>query len=233
MSIIGKRLAWDTRLATAYDRTASAMTETLYSSLRETLGADLFQGLAGGGLILDAGCGPGRFMARLAQDAPQATVVGLDFSSTMIGLAAARLATLKTDRCHLIQGDTHHLPFTDGSFEAVISTCVLKYWTTTAVACLNEMHRVGKPHAAIILVEMNPEATKEEKDNWKRQLALWLRGRPLQALVRQWLFEHILLPKSLSISDLERLARSANFSSIDIRALRGCPFIAATMRKSE
>ncbi len=231
INVAWQRRAWDGLFAKAYDRIAKDLTEGLYVSLRETFETKVFPELPRESLVLDAGCGPGHFLARLARDVPEATVLGFDLSATMLGLAAATRATSGLRRCHLIQGDIHHLPFADGSVDLVLSTTSLKYWADP-VACLNEMHRVGKPHATIVLVEMNPEATKEEKDFRKLQLAQSLPGRPIQKLVRKWVFEHLLLANSPSLGQIERIARTSNFSDIDLGTVPGYPFLRVIMKKT-
>lgn len=55
--------------------------------VREALGAEP------GERILDVGCGPGFYCAELAQEVrPSGSVVGVDFSAPMLGLAARRCA---------------------------------------------------------------------------------------------------------------------------------------------
>ncbi|OGL20418.1 MAG: hypothetical protein A3F92_11110 [Candidatus Rokubacteria bacterium RIFCSPLOWO2_12_FULL_71_22] len=229
MSLAWSRIAWDRRFARRYDATSSQLAEGLYAALRETLRASLFPGLVSGSRVLDAGCGPGHVTARFAQDAPQATVFALDFSSTMLGLAAATLARTGIPHYHLIQGDIHRLPFPDRSLDAVLSTASLKNWADPVVG-LKEIHRVAKPNAPVALAEVNREATRDEKDAWKRQLARSVPGGPLARLVRTWAFEHVIVARSVGPGDVLKILRQTDFIDVDVRSVRGYPFLLATMR---
>jgi len=181
MSYVWSRAAWDTLFASAYNRTASVLIAGPYASLTKTLRTDSGMALAAlppGSVLLDAGCGPGHVTVRLARDAPQATVIGLDFSATMLGLGAVTLAASKASNWRLIQADSHHLPFVDGRADLVLSTGALKNWVDP-VACVNERYWVAKPHATVVLAEVNRDATRADKDAWKRHLETALPRRPM------------------------------------------------------
>ena len=75
-----------------------------------------------GALVLDAGCGAGRF-AEVALDAG-ATVVALDYSSAV---DACWSTFAFHPRLHLVQGDIYHLPFAPGTFDFVYSFGVLQH----------------------------------------------------------------------------------------------------------
>ena len=234
MSLVWSRVAWDALFARAYNRTASKLIEGPYTSLAETLRTDFgiaLDALPRGSVVLDSGCGPGHVTVRLARDLPQATVVGLDFSATMLGLGATTLAASKTRNWHLIQGDSHHLPFGEGSFDLVLSSGALKNWADP-VACLNEMYRVAKPNATVVLAEVNREATREEKDSWKRNLERVLAGRPIGRRVRTWVFENIVLRTSFGPRDVEAIAGKTSFRDIRLGPVRGYPLFLALMRKA-
>jgi ubiquinone/menaquinone biosynthesis C-methylase UbiE len=234
MSFVWSRAAWDTLFARAYNRTASKLIAGPYASLTDTLRTDFgmaLDALPRGSVVLDAGCGPGHVTVRLARDAPQATVVGLDFSATMLGLGAATLAASKTGNWRLIQADSHHLPFGEGRFDLVLSTGALKNWADP-VACLNEMYRVAKPNAIVVLAEVNRDATREDKDSWKRHLERALPRRPMGRRVRTWFFENIVLRTSFGPGDVEAMARKTSFRDIHLAAVRGYPFFFALMKKT-
>jgi SAM-dependent methyltransferase len=63
-----------------------------------------FRQQAGGGLVIDLGCGPGRYLAQIA-----APVVGLDVSASMLRLA-------KSQGDPVVRADLESLPFSDRSF---------------------------------------------------------------------------------------------------------------------
>ena len=84
------------------------------------------------GTILDAPCGTGRLLPGLAQRAT--TLVGLDVSDSM-------LAEAKNDAALTLRGDVHHLPFADGTFDAVV--------------CCRLLHHLADPaDLAVVVAEL-------------------------------------------------------------------------------
>ncbi|MGH7797306.1 MAG: methyltransferase domain-containing protein [Candidatus Binatia bacterium] len=81
-------------------------------------GKDFFRGKIGA----DIGCGEGRFLY-CAQEFG-AEMVGLDLSE---GVEVARNNTAESARCHVVQGDIHHLPFKPGVFDFAYSIGVLHH----------------------------------------------------------------------------------------------------------
>src|SRR5205085_12497931 len=63
--------------------------------------------------VLDAGCGTGGLLAKLAAKQPQAMVVGLDADQ-----AACTRAIAKSAR-PVCRGSVNALPFSDGAFSAI------------------------------------------------------------------------------------------------------------------
>jgi SAM-dependent methyltransferase/uncharacterized protein YbaR (Trm112 family) len=87
------------------------------------LGVDELHSLEGR-LVLDAGCGGGRFMAA-AREYGVADVVGLDLSEG--GLLHAQTLLDGIDGVHLVQGDLTRPPFRSGAFDIIYSIGVLHH----------------------------------------------------------------------------------------------------------
>ncbi len=87
------------------------------------LGIDDLQSLEGR-VVLDAGCGGGRFMAAV-RDYGVADVVGLDISEG--GLLHAQALLDGLDGVHLVQGDLTRPPFRSDIFDVVYSIGVLHH----------------------------------------------------------------------------------------------------------
>lgn len=92
-----------------------------------------------GKVILDVGCGTGSLASPLV---PGNTVVGVDISSEMLGLASA------SHRPALARGEA--LPFLDSVFDAVLGIEVLQH-VRNLRPFVAEMTRVVKPAGAIVL----------------------------------------------------------------------------------
>ncbi len=94
-----------------------------------------------GGAVLEVGPGPGLLLAELAARSSQA--VGVDLSAGMLRQASRRLRRAQLAP-RLGRGDATALPFTSGSFDAVVTTFTLSAIPDGAAA-VSEMARVLKP----------------------------------------------------------------------------------------
>ena len=101
------------RIPFGLGRVCEAIGESARLSGRET--ADL--------QILDAGCGTGQFIARLAAEVR--FIVGLDGSAGMLQTARARAGNLA--RAALLRGSVLALPYADRSFDGVLNNQVLHH----------------------------------------------------------------------------------------------------------
>lgn len=86
---------------------------------------DLRKGL----LVLDAGCGNGRFTNQAAQTG--ADVIGIDLGK---GVLSAFKHTRGLPNCHIVQGDIFRLPFSSHIFDRIFSIGVLQHTGDTAAA---------------------------------------------------------------------------------------------------
>lgn len=93
------------------------------------------------GHVLEAGCGTGLILRRLAVGARRA--VGLDLSAGMLSWARSRALTV-------VQGSVDALPFTSGTFDAVVSFKVLAHVPAIAET-LVELARVTRPGGHLVL----------------------------------------------------------------------------------
>ncbi|WP_070121433.1 class I SAM-dependent methyltransferase [Bacillus marinisedimentorum] len=109
--------------------------------------------------ILDAGCGTGRTAAYLA-DHSDTLVTAVDAHPLMIKKAKARFPEEKPNMT-ILQADITALPFTNASFDAILSESVVIF--TDIRASLDEFTRVLKPGGKLILNEMTSEAALPEQ----------------------------------------------------------------------
>jgi SAM-dependent methyltransferase len=97
------------------------------------------------GVLLDAGCGTGGFLARLAAARAGARLAGLEYHPD-----AARRATRKSGAA-VAAGDINRLPFPNAAFGAVVSVDVLCHRAVDEAATLAELHRVLQPGGTLLL----------------------------------------------------------------------------------
>ena len=129
-----------------YDRLA-AVEERMwwFRALHDNLIAALAGAVTAPSRILDAGCGTGGLLLRLARALPDAALVGLD-----IDLGAAAVARGKSGRAICV-GSVSALPFADASFDAILSADVLCHSGVDERATLGAFRRCLKPGGAIVL----------------------------------------------------------------------------------
>ena len=98
-------------------------------------------------LILDVGCGTGVLEEDIG-DALGATVVGLDLTKEMLGIAQSkRIMCLEA----LVLGDAECLPFAAESFDSVLSGYVVKY--CNRLNFVEQIYRVLKPGGRLVLYD--------------------------------------------------------------------------------
>ena len=110
------------------------------------LHARLLAALAGSaGPVLDAGCGTGGFLAALRAEQPHTAVCGVEWAA-----AAAARAAEKSDAM-IVRGTVNALPFSPGSFGAVVSADVLCHAAVQPDAALAELWRVLRPGGRVVV----------------------------------------------------------------------------------
>jgi demethylmenaquinone methyltransferase / 2-methoxy-6-polyprenyl-1,4-benzoquinol methylase len=102
--------------------------------------------------VLDVATGPAGVALQLAART-KAAIVGIDMSDDMLGAGAKNVgAAGLDDRISLVLGQGEHLPFPDGTFDAVTFTYLLRYVADPA-ATIAELVRVVRPGGVIANLE--------------------------------------------------------------------------------
>jgi arsenite methyltransferase len=115
--------------------------------VHEALGAEP------GERILDAGCGPGFYVAEtLDRVGPSGSVVGVDASAPMLAVAAKRCEDHANVAFH--EGDVTALPVPDSDFDRVLSVQVLEY-VADIPAALGELFRVLRPGGRALIWDVD------------------------------------------------------------------------------
>lgn len=91
------------------------------------------------GLVLDAGCGTGRYSAAWRQLHPSATVVGVDINRAILTTGQVEGAAP-----HRVNGSLESLPFGSGAFDVVMCRGVIQH-TANPRQALRELLRICKP----------------------------------------------------------------------------------------
>jgi len=95
--------------------------------------------------VLDAGCGTGGFLTRLAASAADADAFGLELDAVACGVARAK------SRCPVAVGTINALPFADQSFDVIVSADVLCHAGVEERAALAGLRRCLRPGGVLVL----------------------------------------------------------------------------------
>ena len=111
--------------------------------------------------VLEIGFGTGHSLVALARAVgPKGKVFGLDLSDHMVKQAKANLARAAVlERAKLRCGDAAHLPYKEGSIDAVFMSFTLELFDTPDIPrVLSECKRVLRPGGRIVVVGMSKDA---------------------------------------------------------------------------
>lgn len=124
--------------------------------------------------VLDVGCGPGFYVAELAERVGGAgAVVGVDISPAMLAVAARRCEGLANVALH--EGPATALPVEDSSFDAALSVQALEF-VEDVDAALAELHRVLRPGGRLVVWDVDWSTVSwqsADPDRMARVLRAW------------------------------------------------------------
>ena len=149
--------------------------------------------------ILDAGCGPGFYVAEtLERVGPQGSVAGVDASEAMLAVAARRCEGRGNVSFH--EGDVTALPVPDSDFDRALSVQVLEY-VADIPAALGELLRVLRPGGRLLIWDVDwatvswhsrdPARMERFLAAWDEHLADPSLPRTLAARMREAGFEDV------------------------------------------
>ncbi len=165
------------------------------------------------GCVLDAGCGTGGLLARLAARRPNLRAVGLEWSGP------AALRAVAKSGVPVVRGSVNALPFADASFDAAVAADLLCHAAVDPPLALAELRRVLRPGGRLIvnmpayawLASAHDRRVHNVRRCTARQLAAMLRDAGF-ARVRTRYWNGLLLP--LMVAQRKLLARRADASDV-------------------
>lgn len=101
------------------------------------------------GLYLDIGCGTGNYLKALTDKG--LTFYGIDPSETMLLQAKE-----KNPQTNFIKANSENIPLPDNHFNGAIAILTIHHWENILTG-LNEINRVLKPNAKLVLFSFTPE----------------------------------------------------------------------------
>jgi SAM-dependent methyltransferase len=121
---------------------------------------------SGSGRVLDAGAGSGRSTLMVLLSRPHATVVALDRFTGYYGIVDNTPDRLRANakaagadaRVEVKVGDMRDMPFSDDSFDGVVSVAAIDHLNQEGIAkALAEVTRVLRPDGQFLLEVVNPD----------------------------------------------------------------------------
>ena len=124
--------------------------------------------------ILDIGCGPGFYVRELLDVVgPSGSIVGVDASPDMLGLARQRCEGHRNVTFR--EGNATALPVDDGDFDAALSVQVMEY-VPDLPAALAEIHRALRPGGRALIWDVDWGTVwwhTADPDRMRRVLSAW------------------------------------------------------------
>jgi len=112
----------------------------LYRRVAEDIGA-----LAPIGALLDVGAGTGQLACEAARRGLAREIVGVDEAAAMVARSSENARRQGVaQRARFDVGDVRQLPYSDGSFDLIVSTLSLHHWPEVEQP-LRELYRVLRP----------------------------------------------------------------------------------------
>jgi ubiquinone/menaquinone biosynthesis C-methylase UbiE len=153
--------------------------------------------------ILDIGTGPGQLLLAMRKIIPDARIIGVDISHAMVAWAQRNINKCGYDnQVEVRLAGANDLPFTEGSFDRVVSTGSLHHWKDP-IGALSELYRVLRPDSYALLYDLVRDIPKAICEDIRARF-----GNFHFALL--WL--HSLEEPFLNAKEMDELGRLSDFT---------------------
>jgi ubiquinone/menaquinone biosynthesis C-methylase UbiE len=165
--------------------------------------------LPAGSSILEVAPGPGSLAIELAK--LKYHVVGLDISKSFVEMARtkAKQAGVTAEFHH---GNASDMPFDADTFDFIVCRAAFKNFTEP-VQAIREMHRVLKPGAKALIIDLRRDASPEDINAAVNTMGLnWI-----NTLLTKCAFKRLLLKNAYTKEEIQQFVSQTNFGKCEIR----------------
>ncbi len=213
------RLVWDV-MGSVYNRHIYDVILGLYSDIAGELR------MPGRVRILDVGAGRGYQSLLLAEENPEALVLGIDYSPMQVRAAESYRRAIRIVNCSFARGNAMSIDFPEATFDAAVSVGSIKHWPDPDRG-LREIHRVLKPGGCLVISETDREASDAELRNFINRFRILY----IPDFLLFWGLRHVVFGQSFSEADLAHAVNRAGFRDVERRRTTGCPYVTVKARK--
>jgi len=104
--------------------------------------------------VLELGCGPGYYSAKVAQKIPDGKLTLVDIQQEMLDMAKRRMDSFGISNINYVQADASELPFENDSFNVIFLIAMLGE-VPDKEKCIRELHRVLRTGGLLSISEQS------------------------------------------------------------------------------
>jgi ubiquinone/menaquinone biosynthesis C-methylase UbiE len=198
--------------ATLYEKASRLVRDTYYVKLAEEIVGHLPEGR-----ILDLGTGPGYLPIEIVKKAPGLKAVGIDLSPKLIRMAQENAQRAGVgNRVRFKTGQASDAPFSDNSFDMVISTGML-HMVKDPVKILKECHRLLKFGGEVWIFDPARVSSQVDREKWRASLS-WKERIAYQVFK---LFSKINPGKTYRREEVETMLQEIPFAQCRVEESKG------------
>ena len=176
------------------------------------------------GTFLEVGPGPAFVSIYIAKRIPQAQIIGLDISETMIRIGRRNVAEAGlSERITFRQADAVAMPFDDAEFDFVVSSGSLHHWSKP-VEVFDEIYRVLKLGRSALVYDVRKDAPKQKVDEFSHHIESWFMRWGLRHSVGESYTQQG-IEELLSRTRFKEAERNASSSTIMVPNRVCCPIL--------
>jgi ubiquinone/menaquinone biosynthesis C-methylase UbiE len=175
------------------------------------LAGELTKDIPKNGRILEIAPGPGYLSVAMAKLGPY-KVTALDISQSFVRMAS-EYAEKEGVPVHCIHGSASNIPLEDCFFDLIVCRAAFKNFSEPLRA-LNEMHRVLKPGAKAVIIDLRKDIPWDEIASYVDRMGL----SKLNTWITKMTFKHMLLKRAYTKEAMESLVEKSSFKTSEIAA---------------